>query len=342
MLSLVAGLAGGLARAGWNLGSWPAVASAFHGPLMLAGFLGTVIGLERAVSSKRLWAYLAPLCTGVGALALVAGGAAGPARALVALGSAAMVGALAVAAGRHPARWTATQLLGGASFAVGSALWAFGWPLAQVVPWWQAFLVATIAGERLELSRLLEPTRAALGAFAALVGVLVLGAILSGVALDAGLRLGGVAWLALALWLARWDLARKSVRWPGLSRFMAVAVLSGHFWLGIAGLLALGFGDAAAVPGLARDAVLHALFLGFAFAMIFGHAPVIFPAVLGLSFAFRRRLWIHLALLHVSVLVRVGADLWGWTAGRSWAGALNAAVVLLFLVNTATTLRRRG
>ena len=52
MLALVSALAGGLARLGWPL---PVAASlvAFHGPVMVAGFLGTVIGLERAVALGR-------------------------------------------------------------------------------------------------------------------------------------------------------------------------------------------------------------------------------------------------------------------------------------------------
>ena len=50
---------------------------AFHGPLMVGGFLGTVIGLERAVALGRGWAYVAPLATALGAVALVAGGGAG-------------------------------------------------------------------------------------------------------------------------------------------------------------------------------------------------------------------------------------------------------------------------
>jgi hypothetical protein len=38
--------------------------------------------------------------------------------------------------------------------------------------------------------------------------------------------------------------------------------------------------------GFRYDAILHALFVGFAFSMVFGHVPVIFPAVLGLPIRF--------------------------------------------------------
>ena len=72
MLALLSGLAGGLARLGWPL---PVAAPlvAFHGPLMVAGFLGTVIGLERAVALGRSWAYAGPIASGLGALTLAAG-----------------------------------------------------------------------------------------------------------------------------------------------------------------------------------------------------------------------------------------------------------------------------
>src|SRR5262245_9760654 len=54
-ISLLTGLWAGLARMGWLL---PIPNSQFvlvHGPLMAVGFLGTLIGLERAVALKRWW-----------------------------------------------------------------------------------------------------------------------------------------------------------------------------------------------------------------------------------------------------------------------------------------------
>ena len=55
-----------------------------HGQLMLIGFLGTVIALERAVALRRPWGFSAPLATGFGSLLLltalpVAVGQVGPA-----------------------------------------------------------------------------------------------------------------------------------------------------------------------------------------------------------------------------------------------------------------------
>jgi hypothetical protein len=73
MTALLAGLWAGLLRLGWD---WPRLRPGLplaHGPLMVSGFLGTLITLERAVALGRRWTYLAPLLTGAGTLALMAG-----------------------------------------------------------------------------------------------------------------------------------------------------------------------------------------------------------------------------------------------------------------------------
>ena len=56
MTALLAGLWAGLLRLGWP---WPILRSTLlvnHGPLMVSGFLGTLISLERAVAVSGLWA----------------------------------------------------------------------------------------------------------------------------------------------------------------------------------------------------------------------------------------------------------------------------------------------
>jgi len=87
------------------------------------------------------------------------------------------------------------------------------------------------------------------------------------------------------------------------------------------------------------DAMLHALFLGFVFAMIFGHAPIILPAVLGITVGFRRGFYAHLVLLHATLALRVAGDLLGWTPGRRWGGVLNVAALLLFAASRAQHVR---
>jgi hypothetical protein len=86
--------------------------------------------------------------------------------------------------------------------------------------------------------------------------------------------------------------------------------------------------------------MLHAVFLGFIFSMIFGHAPIIFPAVLGLPVQFKPVFYVHLVLLHLSLIIRLAGDLLGFGPGRLWGGLLNGVALLLFLANTAYALRK--
>jgi hypothetical protein len=337
ILALLGALIGGVVRLGWPLAA-PATLSAFHGPLMVAGFLGTMISLERAVAVDRAWAYAAPIATGVGALALVVGTSG--ALWLMAIGSAVMVVALIETVRRQGALFTIVMVLGACSWLTGQILLAAGWPIHRVVVWWMGFFVLTIAGERLELARLLRLGAAIRTAFLVAVLGLLVGLAMTFVASDAGIRVFGTAMMALAAWLGTFDVARRTVRRPGLARFIAVALLAGYAWLGIAGALALWFGNVAA--GSQYDAILHALFLGFVFSMIFGHAPMVFPEILGIGVPYRPRFYVHLILLHASLVFRIVGDLASWSAARQYGGLLNALAILVFLGNTAfAALRRR-
>ncbi len=337
-LALLAALWAGLVRLGWG---WPPLLRtlpAVHGPLMVAGALGTLIGLERAVALGRRWTYAAPLLTGLGALALIAGlpGLVGPV--LITLGSLGVVAIFVVIVRRQPALFTATMGLGTLAWLAGNGLWLAGWPISGVVSWWVGFLVLTIAGERLELGRILRLSRGEQVSFALVIAIFLLGLIFSALAFDMGVRLSGIALVALALWLLRHDIARRTVRQAGLTRFIAISLLSGYIWLGLSGLLWLFLGGVTAGPRY--DAMLHTVFLGFVMSMIFGHMPIILPAVSGLALAFEPAFYGHLALLHASLLLRVVGDLAGSVPARQWGGLLNVVALLLFLANTARAARR--
>lgn len=55
MVSMALGTWLGLVRLGWNLRLPSPDSLILHGPLMVCGFLGTLIGLERAVALGRFW-----------------------------------------------------------------------------------------------------------------------------------------------------------------------------------------------------------------------------------------------------------------------------------------------
>jgi hypothetical protein len=80
--------------------------------------------------------------------------------------------------------------------------------------------------------------------------------------------------------------------------------------------------------------MLHAVFVGFVISMVFAHAPIIFPAIVQILVPFHRTFYAHVALLHLSLIMRVGGDLAGNFALRRLGGLLNAAAMLLFLALT--------
>jgi len=332
VVAILTGMWAGLLRLGWQVPLLAATLPHAHGPLMVSGFLGTLIGLEGAVGLGRRWAYAGPLATALGTAALVTDmpGHSGPI--LMTLGSLGCVLTNSIIIRLQPALFAVIMGLGALAWLVGNTLWLVGWPIYRVAPWWAGFLVLTIAGERLELSRLLLPTRSTQLAFLLGVGLLLCGLVVVSVAFDMGVRLSGIGKLSLAVSFLYTDLAQRPVQQPGLPRFAALCLLSGYGWLGVSGLLALRFGGMAAGPYY--DAMLHALFLGFVVSMLFGHAPTILPAVLGVPLPFRPRFYSHLGLLHLSLLLRVGGDLAGWWPGRSWGGLLNGVALGLFLANT--------
>jgi hypothetical protein len=324
--AVLAGIAGGLLRVGVAVttAAWLPRAALAHAALMIGGFLGTVIAIERVVAARQRAAWTGPVASGFAALALLAG-APGLAAALLVLASAVFVLVNLLLLKRQPAAHTAVLLASAAAWFTGNVLLALGAATAAVLPWWFAFLVLTIAAERLEMTRLMRRRPAAQQALYVVLAAIVLGAVACGFAPVAGGVLFGASLAALAAWLLTFDIARRTVRAPGLTRYMAVCLLAGYIWLAVSGLAwaatALGF------P--ARDAALHALGLGFIVSMIMGHAPVILPAVARVKLQFGNFFYLPLAALHLTLLLRLAGG--AFTFRLRADGALgNALAIALF------------
>ncbi len=338
MSSLLTGLWGGLLRLPLALplpvehANW----LSFHGPLMTCGFLGTLISLERAVGLRTPWTYLVPLLNGLGAVALASGILAPWPRWLLTAGSAGFVAISARILCLQNSLANSVMGLGALAWLTGNLLWISGHDVPQVVLWWLAFLLLTIVGERIELTRFQRPSPLARPWLLAALTLLAAGLATAKPWPQTSPLLVGAALLALGTWLARFDLARRTLHHPGLPRFMAVCLLSGYFWLLVtATLLASTWPQSS---GLLYDATLHAFFVGFVFSMIFGHAPVIFPAVLGLPVHYRPIAYLPLAILHASVLLRLLGDLIPWAPARPWGAAGNGLAIALFLLTTVASL----
>ncbi|MFN8194198.1 MAG: hypothetical protein U0R80_07935 [Nocardioidaceae bacterium] len=311
-----------------------------HGMLLVLGFVGTLVALERAVALRHRAGYAAPGLLGAGALLLVIPAPLRAGAAALAAGCAALVVVYVPLWRRQRDEAVLVQALG-AVLALGAAvLWLGSVPVPLLLPWLAGFVVLTIGGERLELARL------AMGpdAGARLVALALLHAAGPVVALlwpTVGYPLLGATVLVLVAWLATHDVARRTVRATGLTRFMAACMLAGYVWLAVAGVIWLVGG--AATGGPAYDAVVHSVFLGFTLSMILAHAPVILPAVVGRGLPWSRALVAPAALLHASLAVRlwVGDGLGSRLAWRV-GGAANIVALLGFVAVVLWSLARRG
>ncbi len=337
VVALIAGVLSGLARMGLSpsLPDLVAAHAGVHGVLMIPAFLGTVISLERAVALGGRWPFLAPLAAGLGGLSLLAGFPWEIAQGMGIFAALVLTGGSLGLVRRQPALYLATLLIGALCWLVGSVTWSMTNNIPLAAPWWMAFLVLTIAGERLELTRFLPPSPKGKALFLGIIGVALTGLLLAFWWPEEGLRLHAASDVALAFWLWRYDIARRTVKQHGLTRFVALCLLSGYFWLAFGGVLGVAGGFSAQAAGtVLRDAALHAIFLGFVFSMIFGHAPIILPAVARIRIAYHPLFYAPWIALHASLLLRLSADLL-WEAKpeiRQIAASFNGIALALFIL----------
>ncbi len=331
--ALIGGLLGGLGRLALPV---PLVAGALsaHGALLVSGFFGTVITLERAVAVGGTMALVAPAISGAAGLAL-AGGSPAAAWLLVAASLALIVLSLVILR-RQLALHTALLTVAATAWLVGNALFAAAARLDASVAWWFAFLVLTIAAERLELTRLMRRRANA----TPLLLVVVAWLLAAAAAMTQGYAWAYVAYggalVALAAWLFAFDLARRTVRTQGVARYAAVALLAGYGWLAAGGC---AFAALPEVPAL-RDLALHAIGLGFVLSMVFAHAPIVVPVISGRAVVYTPWLYAPLALLHGSLLLRValGPE---HIALRQAGSVGNALAIVLFAATLVRAMRRR-
>ncbi len=338
MICLLTAVLAGLARVALDVPDFAQAQAGSHGALMIAGFFSTVIGLERAVALRRLWPYLAPLCAGLGGVALLLPLPAGVSPILFCLAGCVFFAASALVYRQMPALFTFTLLLGAAALLLGNLVWLFTTEISLAMPLWMSFLILTIAGERLELTRFLPPQPLAQRIFISVLAVIVVASALILFGVDIGSQALAGGWLVLALWLIRFDIARRTVKQAGLTRFVAVCLLLGYGWLAVGGLLGLAGAFASGHPW--RDSALHAILLGFVFSMVIGHAPIIFPAVMRVKIPYHPFFYLPLAALQLSLVVRVVGNLDAWWGLRQLGSALNAISLALFVLTLLVSVLR--
>lgn len=351
---LLAGLDAALLR----LGVWAPVAGtlsvrlgALHGPLMLVGFLGAVIALERAVASRRWWSYLAPALLAGGCLMLLVGSPLVVGQAVIVAGSCVLLAVYAGVYRRAPSVALDVEAMAGACLTLGCLVWSAQCAQAasrtavvdpaagvvQAVPLWLLFPVLTIVGERLELARVAFLDPVVERTVRALSAVAVLAACMSLLTATAHLVLGA-ALAGLGVVMAWYDVARRTIRSAGTAgapvRYAAASMLAGYAWL----LLAAVVWVLTPLTGqsAAYEVVIHALALGYAFSMILAHAPTIVPAIVHRRLTYHRLMWVPFALLHAGLAVRVLGLMIGQARAWQAGGVLGVLAVLTFLAVSLT------
>lgn len=227
-LALVMGLWTGLARAGVHR---PVGIMDAHGILMVLGFLGTLM----AIGSR--WAYLAPASSGAASVWIVAGLPGPGAGVLLTVAGLVVTGVFGVTLWGRSEFHLWVMASGALAWVIAASLWTVGWSPARLAPTLAAFLVLTIVGERLELSRLRVPSPAVQRRLLIAATLFAIGVAMTLRLLRSGLAVAGLGLLAQTAWLVRHDVARVTIRVPGLPRYAVTCMLAGYAWLATAGAL---------------------------------------------------------------------------------------------------------
>jgi hypothetical protein len=323
--SLVAGLTGGLARLGIIA---PVGDTAdMHGAIMASGFFGTLISLERAVADGRLAALLVPAVSGAGAILLLCGYAEATAPLFLAAGLGLTL-ITSMATWKLPTLFTALMTAAAALWPLGTYFWISGKTLSEVGYVWLGFLILTVVAERIELSRLLNPTLASRGLLVILVALFAL-------ALGLGQPWQGSALLSvslagIALWLLREDIALRTVRTHGFARFSALLLICGYGWLIVAAASLSLLPPGETIYG--HDAAIHAIAVGFILSMVFAHAPIILPAVTGAPVRYVPILYLPATLLQLAIGLRIAFDAMDATERLHCPAWLTIAAIVIYVV----------
>lgn len=329
MANLLVGLWSGLIRIGWPMPL--SQVTMHHGAIMVGGFFTTLIALEKVIPLKMKLALAVPLISAL-TLVMIFDGYYRVGLFFLVAGS---VGLLIVQCWylfKYPEDRSALLMVAGAACLMIANVLLFQkqfYPLS--FPWWMGFLLFTIIGERLELSRFLPVTRNARSLLYFSLGLFTTGLVLPfhGV----GKYLFGVALIFIAVWLLKHDVIRIGIRKDGLTRYNAVALLLGNLCLMSEGFLLLLLPETMA----GYDALVHTFFIGFGFTMVFAHGPIILPAVLGINRKpFSPILYIWLLLLQSSLVLRVFTDLSSEISGRPYTGLLTTFSIVGYFLTIIT------
>ncbi|HNP95822.1 MAG TPA: hypothetical protein PKJ63_09335 [Cyclobacteriaceae bacterium] len=322
---LIIGVLSGMVRLGWNF-PLPEVAT-HHGAIMVGGFLGSLIALEKIIPLKMPFLLVGPISSASSVWIFFAGSFQ-YAVIMLLFASLILVSTLFIYLKRQYTLYMMLALIGSLCLVTGNILLAWNKFYPLVFPWWMGFLVLTIVSERLELAKFLpvpQSRKMILIAFIALFGVGIVMPFHS-----FGRYLTGLALIFVSIWLLRYDLVRLTITKSGLTRYTGIALACGYIALLLDGIFLIALQE---MP-LGYDIIVHTFFLGFVFAMIFAHGPIILPGALGLTVKpYHRLFFLPLIILFFSLALRIAADtLLLPMSLRYLSGWISAGAILFYFI----------
>jgi len=325
LVSLILGMYTGLIRMGWEFS--PVKGFGEHGAMMVGSFLGTLIIIERVVTMKNRWIYLIPLIN-AHSIVFFHLDYYRVAYVLLIIGAAGLSAIMFYYAVKFKEYHNYILLAGALCLLAGNIILFAFVKYAVSVTWWIAFFLLTITAERLELTRYLPVSNKKKIALMVLLGVFLLGIVFP--FHEYGKYISAAALILIAGWLMMYDIAVKSVKKEGMFRYTSLLLLVGYFWL----IITAVFFTVKSDSNLIYDASLHSFFVGFVFSMIFAHAPIIIPGILKLNIKpYNPGLYIWFIMLQLSLILRVGGDIFEQAGIRKLGGIINGISILCFFIN---------
>lgn len=323
VLALVMGIAGGWVRIGY-LGMMIPGTAANHGVLMVGGFLGTLISLERSMVMKSKKWLLIPLTSGLSipALLMVPGWPAFG-HSLLLAASLGLMAIMYLQSLRHPVIYQYVMTMGVVLWMAGNFMLLYSGFVPAAVPWWIGFILFTIVGERLELSKFLPTPKWAKNGLLLLLALFFIGIWIP--FHRYGNILMGSSAILISYWLLHFDMAKIASKKADQFKYIGIGLRVGYVWLTLHGIVLCFFESHA----LYYDLYIHTFFLGFTFSMIWAHAPIILPMVLDIrQNPYHPILWIGWTVFQFSLLVRILFSLIGLPEWRTFFGMINGWTIL--------------
>lgn len=332
MGSLLTGLWSGLIRIGWPL---PLHSIAVHhGAIMVGGFFTTLITLEKAIPLKNKVAFIAPVVSALSMIMILNDYFYQVGLGLMIAGSVALFAIQSSHVYKSPNdRPAILMAIGAVMLVAGNLLLLTSKFYPSSFPLWMGFILFTIVGERLELSKFLPVPVQAKGILLLLLALFGTGLVLP--FHGYGKYLSGAGMFGASIWLLQYDVIMIGLKSRGLTKYSAAAMLLANLALLIEGVFLIILPNT--MP--AYDTLVHTFFIGFGFTMVFAHGPIILPAVLKKTVKpYSPILYIWLILLQSSLYMRIFSNAIMDTGMRSYSGLIAASAILLYFVTLALTL----